>query len=395
MPEPAPANSREQVIAAPGRNVQLDAMRGVAAVSVVCSHLRQTFFVPYRQAGPGWLVKVLYIDHYVARAAVIFFFVLSGYLVGMSVLKSISESRWSWRDYLLNRLTRLYVVLVPALLLTALLDWIGRSNSLSRWAYLHAGEEIGYPTIHFDTVTNFFGNLFFLQNIHTGLFGSNSALWSLSFEFWYYILFPVIALTLIRRKGWLVCALFLAGMTWFLGSAVAALFPCWLAGVAIGIVARGRPIQSRAVRRLLCAAAMAALLMLVALTGAHRLSGYPADYAISLIAMVSIWVALSAAAASKPYALAAVFLSEMSYTLYLTHLPCLLLMERLCLRERLWPADPRHVCFALLPLAAALVSAWGIYWLFERNTDAVRRYLRRQLNFIGSEKSSRAVTETS
>src|ERR1039458_8382680 len=53
------------------------------------------------------------------------FFVLSGYLVGGSVLRSVRTGSWSWRAYLLGRLSRLYVVLLPALLLGGALDWLG------------------------------------------------------------------------------------------------------------------------------------------------------------------------------------------------------------------------------------------------------------------------------
>jgi peptidoglycan/LPS O-acetylase OafA/YrhL len=183
MPKPMRTSLTHNSALYSERNVHLDAMRGLAAVSVLCTHIRELYFVPYHQAGSGLLVKFLYIDHYVARAAVIFFFALSGYLVGMSALNAIESGRWSWRDYLLNRFSRLYVVLVPALLLTAVLDWIGRANALSRWAYFNDPSEGGLTTASLDTFKNFFGTLFFLQNIHTGWFGSNSPLWSLSCEF--------------------------------------------------------------------------------------------------------------------------------------------------------------------------------------------------------------------
>jgi peptidoglycan/LPS O-acetylase OafA/YrhL len=359
------------------RNVHLDAMRGLAAVSVLCTHLRGLFFVPYHQAGSGLLVKILYIDHYVARAAVIFFFALSGYLVGMSAVNAIESGRWSWRDYMLSRLSRLYVVLIPALFMTALLDWIGRSNPVSRWAYFNDPLEAGFTTAHMDTLKNFFGTLFFLQNIHTGWFGSNSPLWSLSCEFWYYILFPVIALTVLRRKGWVWSLLFLAAMGWFLGGFVVTLFPCWLAGVAVGMLARRRLPLSPALRRVLACAAILGLLGAIAAAGAHKLNGYAADYVVALIAMLLIWVALSSPAAWKPYAAVAVFLSEISYTLYVTHLPFLLLVKRSLMPQRLWAADLRHVCFVMVPFIAALLFAYGNYLLFESRTGEVRRWLKR------------------
>ena len=382
MPKTASTNPAAPAAIYHGRNVHLDAMRALAALCVVCTHIQQIFFVPYRQAGSGLLVKFLYIGHYAARAAVIYFFVLSGYLVGMSVLNSIHDGRWSWREYLLNRLTRLYVVLAPALLLTAALDWIGRTHPASRWAYFNDPSETGFTTVHFDTFRNFFGSLFFLQNIHTGWFGSNLPLWSLSCEFWYYIVFPVIALTILRRKRWLWCGLFLAAAGWFLGWAVVTLFPCWLAGVAAGLLARRFPIGRQMLRYSTTVAALLLLAATVIASGAHRLNFYAADYIVTIAALVLIWAALSSLLSTRtlwrPYTHAAVFLSEMSYTLYLTHMPFLLLLYRLLYR-RPWPPDIRHVCLALLPFAAALVYAYGLYWLFERRTNDVRRWLKARL----------------
>ncbi|WP_417901010.1 hypothetical protein [Bacillus sp. CSS-39] len=87
-----------------------------------------------------------------------------------SIFKAINENRWSWKEYLINRLTRLYVVLIPSLVLTFILD---------RIAVNYFGEK-GYT----DVITNiqgFLGNLFFLQNIFVPVYGSNAPLWSLNY----------------------------------------------------------------------------------------------------------------------------------------------------------------------------------------------------------------------
>src|SRR5262245_43740160 len=94
-------------------SVHLDVIRGVAAVAVLGGHIRGLFFAEYNQlaAHPLW-VTVMYGVTSLGHQAVMVFFVLSGFLVGGSVLKNLDN--WSWRDYLINRLTRLYVVLLPA-----------------------------------------------------------------------------------------------------------------------------------------------------------------------------------------------------------------------------------------------------------------------------------------
>ena len=107
------------------------------------------------------------------------FFALSGYLVGGSALRALGKRRWSWGNYLLNRATRLYVALIPALILTAILDHLART---------HGGMNMGYAP---QSMKDFWGSVFFLQGISTQPYGSDGPLWSLSYEFWFYILFSV------------------------------------------------------------------------------------------------------------------------------------------------------------------------------------------------------------
>ena len=84
------------------------------------------FFVDYEAiARHNPLTVAAYLVSGLGHQWVIVFFVLSGYLVGGSVLRSVRTGSWSWRAYLLARLSRLYVVLLPALLLGGALDWLG------------------------------------------------------------------------------------------------------------------------------------------------------------------------------------------------------------------------------------------------------------------------------
>lgn len=116
------------------------------------------------------------------------FFVMSGYLVGGSVLRSVHFGRWSWREYLVIRLTRLYVVLLPALLLGGAADWIGMHLTGDN-AFYNGHTRMGSQ--HFDihstlTLLVLLGNGVFLQTISLpGMdgraiptFGTNEPLWS-------------------------------------------------------------------------------------------------------------------------------------------------------------------------------------------------------------------------
>ena len=148
------------------RNSYLDILRSVAAFVVLFDHLRNAFFLPYRQTptsnpiGDSLLIRLIYMDHYYARVAVIVFFPLSGYLVGDSILRSMSRGIWSWADYLVNRMTRLYVVLIPALCLTAFFDFVGRNNNLSARTYFMPDALSHESLASQDTLRAFIGTAF-------------------------------------------------------------------------------------------------------------------------------------------------------------------------------------------------------------------------------------------
>ena len=81
-------------------SVHLDALRGFAAFSVLLNHWRDAFFVDYSSLSHhNPLLAVGYLVAGLGHAWVIVFFVMSGYLVGGSVLRSMSSGRWSWRSF--------------------------------------------------------------------------------------------------------------------------------------------------------------------------------------------------------------------------------------------------------------------------------------------------------
>lgn len=170
----------------------LDLIRGISAILVVMEHLSSRLFVGYGNVeNQNIFTMVLYLLNILGGPAVIIFFVLSGLFISRSVIKAISEKKWSWRGYLINRLSRLYIVLIPALLMTLTLDFISTNYF----------EYDGYNT-NSENLLSFLGNLFYLQNIVVNVYGSNAPLWSLNYEFWYYMLFPILILLLFSKRNW-------------------------------------------------------------------------------------------------------------------------------------------------------------------------------------------------
>src|SRR5436309_15774515 len=221
-------------------SAHLDVIRTVAAWAVVWRHLRSLSFVDFQHLlHPGWLLRVIYFLTGFGHQAVTVFFVLSGFLISTTVIKNHFSGTWSWREYAINRSTRLYVVLIPGLLLGSLLDIAGSSLFAPAGVYTHPLSDLGLAiATNSLTIANFLGNLFFLQTILCSPFGSNTPLWSLANEFWYYALFPTAlsaALAFTRKATHVAIPLSAMGvcLAAFLGFDKFIGFLIWMSGCAL------------------------------------------------------------------------------------------------------------------------------------------------------------------
>jgi peptidoglycan/LPS O-acetylase OafA/YrhL len=371
-------------------SVHLDALRGFAAFSVFLSHWRDAFFVDY----PG--IKThnaftagAYIFTELGHQWVIVFFVMSGYLVGGSVLRSAGSDRWNWTTYMLNRLTRLYVVLLPALLLCGLLDWGGMHMSDAQALYRgHSGMYSLVPNIYVTSkLPVFFANLFFLQGTLVPGFGSGTVpnygsdvpLWSLSCEFFYYLAFPLLVLIFAKtRYSWtirFVFALGLVAVARIVDTETALLGIPWLMGSVIGYLPAfpGRRPWQRGLAIFTTLAALGGVLVLGRFSSHTGLT----DMLLGVVVTLLIWVVLQCANAPLPsfYVKLARRAAHSSYTLYLVHLPMLVFLKAWLHLPRAIPGW-RSGLIAAGMMAIVLLYTQLVYEAFEKNTDAVRKWIK-------------------
>ena len=155
----------------------LDKIRWVSALIVAIGH--SLAIINNKAGGSGLLTYV----SDMRDPAVIVFFLLSGFLVGGSVIKNIAA--FSFRTYIISRTSRIYIVLVPALLLTLTLDGIARLAWPMNAVYAHAwqGGALGnFPIFSRYRIENILGSLLSIEPL-TGLpMGSAGSLWSLGYE---------------------------------------------------------------------------------------------------------------------------------------------------------------------------------------------------------------------
>jgi peptidoglycan/LPS O-acetylase OafA/YrhL len=212
-------------------------LRWTSAFIVVFNHLRSIVFKDFpliKQSGV--LTKLFYLLTGLGHQAVIVFFVLSGYLIAGSVISQMKKAKFNIKEYALKRVSRLYAVLLFALLLTLVLDHTGiYFDKIGLYTGKVNAATLGFAIANRLSIGYFLSSLFMLQTIVLPPIGSNSPLWSLAYEFWYYVLFPGFALTIvfIRNKSnfAFITILVLIALITFLPINIELSFLIWLIGL--------------------------------------------------------------------------------------------------------------------------------------------------------------------
>jgi lipopolysaccharide/colanic/teichoic acid biosynthesis glycosyltransferase/peptidoglycan/LPS O-acetylase OafA/YrhL len=347
-------------------------LRGLAALQVAAAHLRAQVFpgLSTLQDPPLWYLGLSFATGF-AHQAVVVFFVLSGWLVGGSLLDRIGKPH-AIRDYAIDRVTRLWIVLLPAFVLMLLLG-------------LASGElDAGQPSLADASpwsLATLLGNLAGVQTMAVPVFGGNFPLWSLAYETWYYALFPLLVLAL-RPGGtqWrLAAAVAAVALALCLASGIVLYFLVWLMGAAASRVR----LDAGRVQR------YAGWLLFGALAMALRLQGQDGDVdgrslLPDLLYSAVFLLCLCGAgrrdpAAMRPLVAAGTFLAAFSFTLYVLHVPLLRALWTYRGGELLSPGDPASLAVYAAMLAIVVSLSYLIHLPFEAQTARLRRSIKRWL----------------
>lgn len=194
---------------------KLEALRGFAALYVVLFHtLPQKIFL--------WGVNVGTIFRF-GPEAVIVFFVLSGFVIKYTFEKSADKS---FRYYFIRRFIRLYIPLFFIFVLGYLIKCYSEGTLANPdWKTL-------------------LGNIFMLQdvisqkpNVLSAAYMGNGVLWSLSYEWWFYMLFFLLAKNISSSKlnKWVNIIVIVAAASYvvypFMVNRLAMYFAIWWIGV--------------------------------------------------------------------------------------------------------------------------------------------------------------------
>lgn len=158
----------------------LDALRGLAAVLVLFHHLFKLNLQFFKTNFSSALYSFFYFISDLNLEAVIFFFILSGFSIGLSLKNKSLLNSDHLNTYFYRRFKRILPIYWIALLLTIVCGMAMKQISLPEY-----------------NLVNLAGNLFFLQTIKDATdawiipYGFNGPFWSLSYEFFFYCFFPI------------------------------------------------------------------------------------------------------------------------------------------------------------------------------------------------------------
>ncbi|MGV7207282.1 sugar transferase [Oxalobacteraceae bacterium A2-2] len=356
------------------RHLALNLLRGLAALQVAAAHLRALAYPGLQQArDAAWWYWGLAFWTGFGHLAVVCFFVISGWLVGGSLLDRHRQPG-AYRHYALDRLTRLWTVLLPCFLLMLALKLGDGTLDPRRPSFAPDGLWSGATLL---------GNLLGLQTVLLPCFGDDFPLWSLANETAYYLLFPLLLWAATARATGQRAAALAAALAYaaLLGTAISAYFLLWLLGAgASRMRVEAGPRTCLALWLLLGATATA--LRVLGYQDDQSLASLPQDLLFGALLALALCSLPARAAPSAPVRLlraAGTFLAGFSFTLYVLHLP---LMRALWAYRGGQPLAPDQA--GSLPVYAAMLAAtvllcYLVHLPFEAQTGTLRNWLRSRL----------------
>lgn len=374
----------------------IDAARWIAALAVLIGHSAVLISIPdimVAPHGPGiyawWFLSAF------SHQAVVVFFVISGCLVGGSVLQRLNRPAPFLRNYAIDRFSRIYIVLGPVLVFGFLLDFVGRQIFPRSGVY-----DASYFAAVFDPA-NFFTALIQQQSFWAPQAGTNGPLWSLACEVWYYVTFPLLLLPFAKAYSagarWagfalgavLTILMALPGVFWPVPGGYFMLgYAIWALGAMVA-TARRPLIRSKwlSLALFLAAATIIRLAVRGPFVEARPYLHYIADavlagsFANLLLTLRFLdgqgFAALESAAHRR--------LADFSYSLYASHGPIVFFFwaGAGALIGKDWfrtPATTAHWALAFALIATAVCVSYAISRATEARTDDLRRFLRVALD---------------
>ncbi len=343
-------------------SITLDVVRLSAAILVFMHHAYSIWFNDLLNE------KLVAIAHY----SVVIFFVLSGFLIAYTT----TNNNRGVLQYAQSRLGRLYSVLIPAILITAICQLIIYYTNPS--CHLHFSRP---PiVIRYGLSMLFLNEIWFLSSAPV----INSPLWSMSYEFWYYVIF---GLWFFFKKSWKAYAVLLAAVL-IAGPSIMALMPIWIMGCMAFKLPRLK-ISNKIAWLIFFFGIAGSLLLLQLLPGwpfvmgqrpLHFANQFITDIIIGFFVATALYGITHVQVTKQPPAKLGAFrkIADLTFPLYLLHYPLLALWQSFFVVEK-----GNVLQFAICTISViALITIMGLYLEKRRNwwNNAVGAVLRSIMN---------------
>lgn len=360
-------------VLSPNKSDFLNLVRWIAALVVVIGHA-DMYLGLFGGGAAEWSAFGYFGVH--AHAAVIVFFVLSGYVVAYATDRKCSQGNYGFRDYFLDRWSRIYSVLIAAVGFTLALDYVG---GMLGPAY---GNPAFIPQDGF--VFRLIANLVSIQGIwgYRIQLGSNPALWSVGYEFIYYLLFGVLYFRArLFRRSW-VGVLIVVVVLGLIGWKMAAYFGVWLTGVAAYHASHSGKITQRPINAGLVIAALFAanhFLVYSNILGAVEMLR---DFAFAVVIAILLGLEVKQIPPFfKQGRQINTYMADFSYSIYAFHTPIIFLMCSLLFESwfRTLPSLFSGLMLVIIPVLAARV----LFRVTESRRTTFRRIADRLMRRAG------------
>jgi peptidoglycan/LPS O-acetylase OafA/YrhL len=297
------------------------------------------------------------------RESVAIFFVLSGFVIAFVS----NEKETDWRDYAVARISRIYSVAIPAIVVTIIADAIGTAYNLAAYKDL-----IFYRQESIDSILSYllFANQLWFRHV---VLGVCEPYWSLGFEVWYYIIFGLYFYIRPARAKYLLVVLALL----ICGPKITMYLPLWLLGcLAYAVVKRDAVSRQMGVvfyvlSTLLLVFLFKGLYKQITPTDMYRtyaltqeISNFAYFHILGVLVAINI-VAFAAMTRNRRFWRPGLerkvrWAASASFTLYLAHQPIEVMISAV------WPQCRDNLAYGLIALAATLLFAFALAEVTER-----------------------------
>ena len=349
----------------------LDALRFIAAFMVLLSHTRNDFFCDYSSLPAeqqNFYSFVFYVVGRMGHEAVIVFFVLSGFLVGGRTIERIKDKTINLRVYAINRFSRIY----PPLTISIIFFYI---------------TTLFVPTETWDWKTAI-GNFLNLQGILCD--SLVNPFWSLSYEWWFYIVLALLGFsfksTTNAKRMLGFCLAFMAIGVFVVGEMFIVYLVIWFLGAVAYLI---RPTKSN---KLILALSILGIISGIALYQISKdthafsfpftLNGAWVELYLSLMTCLLIQQIILIKPSSTLISCIEKglgYMGNFSYTLYLAHRIICMWIFYFIFEKYSATFTIENILLYIVIVLGCLLGCWLLYFASECHTARIKKFLIKHI----------------